>query len=122
VLEALAKGQVMPGESVPFCSTIYDNHLSTLSAHLSILERNSLHVIYSSLGIVDSTMKTAVESVMRAVDSETFKDVVGLERTKLQDLDKVMNVTEELIQKHLTKAPVDVLHLAIPYEKIRGEL
>jgi hypothetical protein len=121
MLGALSKAELLSGESVPFSSKIYDAHFATVSAKLTVQERNSLHVIYTSLMMIDSTMKTATEKIMDKYDSEAFKDIVALEKGKLHDMKKVMDVTEQIIQKHLAGTPVDVMHLGSDYEKVKAQ-
>jgi hypothetical protein len=120
MLDALSGCKILPGESVPFCSAIYGGHFQIVSAHMNINQRNSLHLIYSSLAMVDSSMKSCDEAIIGAYDSAGLKDIVQLWSGKLKDLLKVLDVTEAIIQKHLTGTPTDVLNMGLDYEKVKA--
>jgi hypothetical protein len=53
---ALNKHEILPGDSVSIISTGYRQHISELYEHLSLKQRNCLHVIYQRLEISENLM------------------------------------------------------------------
>ncbi len=119
---ALNRAEVLPGESVPFSSSIYDSHISSFTAKVNALERNSLHVIYSSLKQIDSMMAEYHRSIMGAINSESFDDVVEMERANLRSIVLQLGVVEKLMSKHLAGTPEDVLYIEVPYEDLKKKM
>jgi hypothetical protein len=67
IVTPLRHNEVLPGEGVHFMWGFYTEHFDEMSPHISELERNSLHVIYEYLRVVDETLSSydsEIESVI----------------------------------------------------------
>jgi hypothetical protein len=113
IVAKLKMKQVLPGESVRFLRSFYAEHFAAMCPYLSERERNSLHVIYEHLRVVDETM-CSYESEMKSVmltsfDSPSRPHIVNaftsLQLGKMEDLLGELSVTEHLMQKHLAGEP-----------------
>jgi hypothetical protein len=121
VLDSLEKKQHLSGESVPFCSLIYKNHYPSIAPTRSLAERNSIHFIYTTLDIIDSTMKSHSDQLLQHVgaDANTLTRVFGVRKSMLLDLKEELAVMEKLIKAHLSGKPEDVLHMRIEYDRLK---
>lgn len=121
IVDNLKAGKALPGEGVRFIRNFYAEHFAAMCPYLSEMERNSIHVIYEHLRVVDETISsydselsslipTAAGSAsgqpMLASFSHTY-------RPKMEDLLKALSVTENLIRKHLDGKPEDVFRTPI---------
>jgi len=111
MLDALKQTKLLSGESVRFCSIIYGSLYPSVCEHFSIKERNSLHVIYEYLRVVDSTMSKYCDHVMENLDSHNLQIFVRMYLIQFGDLLKALSDVEDLIKHHLSGTPTDVLKL-----------
>jgi len=118
IVANLKANRVLPGGGVEFLRSFYTEHFAAMCPYLSEKERNSLHVIYERLRVVDETMRS-YESEMRSVmlsasASPTAPNIVAyftrMQLGKMEDLLKELSVTEGLMRKHLAGEPEDVFH------------
>lgn len=100
--------QFMPTRSVRFITTGYRATLENLYPHLSLIERNCLHIIYEHLRIVDEHMDELEETFIGAVKDKIIPDPVKVYAERLQQLLEALNVVDKLARAYLDNKPIDV--------------
>ena len=67
IIDNLDEEKVLSGLSVGIMNTGYKQHIAELYEHLSILQRNCLHVIHERLNIADKTLSSFEHDIASAV-------------------------------------------------------
>jgi len=114
IISNISLGKILPGLSVKFITTYYDNYLKDIYPYLNKLERNSLHVIYQYLKIIDSMLDNFERDIIYYLSSGLFKeekDVFSIFKLRMTECLKQLSKTEQLIKKHLEGNPIDVLYI-----------
>ena len=118
IVNSLKQNKAIPAESVRFVRCFYAEHFAAMCPFFSELERNSLHVIYEHLRIVDETVQCYdAEATQIVRDARASRDSVSVfaafaqtHYIKLNDLLNALTTVATLIQKHLAGTPEDVFH------------
>src|SRR5438093_8846076 len=118
MIEQLQRGEILPGDTVRFCTLAFTTHFATLASELPLLDRNSYHWLYENFRIIDLTMVNFAERVI-GCDPENRKLVLKSYEGKLRDLVGMSLLVEEHAFKHLNGDPVDVFHTAQSFEKLQ---
>ena len=104
----LQQKQVLPTMSVHALTTGYSSVLSALYPHLSLVERNCLHVIYERLRVMDEVMDSLERDFLAAVREKTVDNPWVVYADRLDDMLHSVGVVEELAKSYLSGKPVDV--------------
>ena len=119
-MAALDKQAFLSGDTVPFCEVIYDNNYAEIAPHLSLKERNIVHVIYSNFKTVDETLREFEPNIRAVVaDIERLGLIMGTFKVKLNELPRILDVQEKLIGSILNGTPIDVAHMDLDYEALK---
>lgn len=102
----------MPTLSVHLITTGYSSVLSQLYPHLSLTERNCLHVIYERLRVADEAMDEFESDLIQAVKEKIIDDPWESAIGRLEDLRHSLSVVEELARSYLTGKPTDVFGIS----------
>ena len=111
-INSLRAGNLVSGECVAFCTTMYNNHYPSICEHFTLIERNSLHVIYEHFRVIDTMLSNYAEQVVQSIIAQ--KPMYGRAIAELGDLLQNMSILEGLVTKHLAGKPEDVLDLLLP--------
>ena len=98
----------MPTLSVRSVTTGYRSVLDDLYPHLSLIERNCLHVIYERLRVADEQMDGLEESFTKAVKDKIIDDPWSAYVGRLEELLESFTVIEHLARNYVANKPVDV--------------
>ena len=98
----------MPTLSVRSVTTGYRSVLDDLYPHLSLIERNCLHVIYERLRVADEQMDGLEESFTKAVKDKIIADPWSAYVGRLEELLESFTVIEDLARNYIVNKPVDV--------------
>jgi hypothetical protein len=120
LLSSLEQGKFLSGEGVRFAVQIYQNHYPKISDSATAKERNSLHVIYERFTLIDGTMASVGETLLKHSESKYAADVVGIQQCKLRDILFLIQSTERILRAHLAGKPEDVLHLESDFDQVKG--
>lgn len=104
----LKQQSFMPTLSVRAVSTGYHSVLDDLYPHLSLVERNCLHVIYERLRIADEQMDGLEESFIKAVKDKIMDNPWLAYAGQLEELLASFDVIERLARAYIAKEPIDV--------------
>ena len=108
IIDNLDEQKVLSGVSVGIMNTGYKQHIAELYEHLSILQRNCLHVIYERLDIADKTLSSLEQNIKSAVREKIIDKPFQLYKSRLQEILHSYDVVEDLIKKYLNGKPTDV--------------
>ncbi|MBA7638294.1 hypothetical protein ES703_45947 [subsurface metagenome] len=108
IIDNLDEEKVLSGLSVGIMNTGYKQHIAELYEHLSILQRNCLHVIHERLNIADKTLSSFEHDIASAVREKIIDKPFELYKSRLQEILQSYNVIEDLIKKYLAGKPIDV--------------
>jgi len=114
IISALKKREMLGGISVRAFTVAYNQHIGELYEHLTLLERNCLHVIYEKLRNADDVLFSLEEDFVTAVRDGIIKDPYAAFRDRLQDFLENYRVTNKLIESYLDGNPIDVFHIPTP--------
>ena len=98
----------MPTLSVRFITTGYRAVLDDMYPHLSLKERNCLHVIYERLRLADEQMDTFEKNFISAMKDKIISDPVTVYVGRLQEFLDSLTVVEALARDYINNKPVDV--------------
>lgn len=104
----LKQQRFMPTLSVRSVVTGYYSVLDDLYPHLSLVERNCLHVIYERLRVADEQMDGFEESFVRAVKDKIIDDPWSAYAGRLEELLASFDVVEDLARAYIARKPIDV--------------
>src|SRR2546426_9664495 len=125
---SLERRVFIPGLAVRAMSSIYREAIRELGPHLSMKERNLLHVAHERLRVGDRLLKM-YDNYLRAAEMQGIPDHVWEnERRKMTDQLESYGVVVELLESFLRGDPIDVFHVDVPdgvrraavYEPARG--
>lgn len=104
----LRERQFLPTLSVRVITTGYGAVLSALYPHLSLIERNCLHVVYERLRVADETMESFEKDFLGAVREKVLTDPWTAYADRLEDIRHSLSVVEQLAKSYLAGTPIDV--------------
>src|SRR5258706_2033339 len=107
---SLDKHRLIPGISVGIINTGYHQHISELYEHLSINQRNCLHVIHEHLRVADDTMSGFMDAFQAASRDKVVEDPFAAFKSILSDIDGSYQVVDTLIDSYLNGKPTDVFY------------
>ena len=108
MIAALEKHQLLPGISVGIINTGYHHHIEEIYEHLSVYQRNCLHVIHERLRVADVVMNDYMEDFQAASRDKIVVDPIATFKTLLGDIDASYKLVESLIGEYLDRRPPDV--------------
>ena len=88
----------------------FDQGIALAYERFSILERDSLHFLYSYFRRTDEFMDTFVDELTRALSIEDIKDAYRDFALIIGDVINNLKRTDDMITRFLDGKPVDVLH------------
>lgn len=104
----LKQQRFMPTLSVHSVVTGYHSVLDDLYPHLSLVERNCLHVLYERLRVADEQMEGFEESFINAVKDKIIDDPWSAYTGRLEELLQSFDVVEHLARAYIAKKTIDV--------------
>ena len=104
----LKQQRFMPTLSVRSVVTGYQSVLDDLYPHLSLVERNCLHVIYERLRVADEQMDGFEDSFIEAVKDKIIDNPWSAYTDRLEELLKSFDVVDQLARAYIAKKPIDV--------------
>lgn len=104
----LKQKHFMPTLSVHSVTSGYYAVREALYPHLTIAERNCLHVIFERLRIADNQMDGFEESFLRAIKEKVIEDPWPVYMGRLEELIQSYSTVEELTRSYLAKKSIDV--------------
>ena len=107
-LAKLKEKRFLPPLSVRAVTTGYYSVLDDLYPHLSLIERNCLHVIYERLRVTDEQMDGLEQTFISAVKDKIINDPWSAYAGRLQELNDSCTLVEDLARKYIAGTPVDV--------------
>lgn len=119
MLAALNRGELLPGPAVRFSRSSYDQYFPFIAAHLTEMERNSLHLLYEYFRVTDDLIVSSSESIAQTLGTDQVEVQVNLAKAKLGDLPNLLSLTEELLVEHIKGRPRDVYHTSEDYDDLR---
>jgi hypothetical protein len=112
LVRCLKDGRLLSGESVRAMSSVYSSAISDLAPHLSLRERNLLHVAYERLRVNDQVLASLVSEFREAWSMQRpggpWEEFIN----KLSDTRESYQVTRTLLKSYLEDDPVDVFYLS----------
>ena len=118
IINQLNKGKLLPGSGARFIRIFYENHFPSIFPDLNVKERNSFHILYEYFRIVDWLLESYSERIVESMGTERVNEYVRLYLAMMEDILKLLNLTEELITKHLGGKPEDVLYSGEDHVKL----
>jgi hypothetical protein len=104
----LRQREFLSTASVRVLTTGYSSVLAALYPHLSIIERNCLHVIYERLRVLEHVMESFEKDFLTAVREKTLSDPWAAYTGRLDDLLHSISVVEDLAKSYVAGKPIDV--------------
>ena len=104
----LKQHQFLPTLSVRSITTGYRAVIDDLYPHLSLVERNCLHVIYERLRVADEQMDGFQANFIEAVKEKVINDPWGAYVGRLEELLESYAVVDTLARSYIAKTPIDV--------------
>ena len=98
----------MPTLSVRTVTTGYRAVLSDIYPHLTLAQRNCLHVIYERLRIADEQMDGLEDSFTRAMREKIISDPWVTYVGRLEELLESYSVVDSLARAYIANQPIDV--------------
>jgi hypothetical protein len=108
----LREKQFLPTLSVHLIATGYSSVLSELYPHLTLTERNCLHVIYERLRVADEVMDAFENDFTRGVKDKVIGDPWVAAIGRLEDLLHSLGVVEKLAKSYVSGKPIDVFGIS----------
>ena len=94
-------------------TTGYRAILGDLYPHLSLIERNCLHVIYERLRVADEEMDGFQNNFIQAVRDKIINDPWGAYLGRLQELIDSYALVDTLARAYLANRPPDVFQVEV---------
>ncbi len=110
-LEKEGSQEILSGLSVGIINTGYKQHIAELYEHLSLLQRNCLHVVHESLNIADKTLFSFENDFISALRENIIETPYTAYRGRFGDILKSYDVVEGLIKGYLDGKPTDVFYI-----------
>lgn len=98
----------MPTLSVRSVTAGYNAILGDLYPHLTLVERNCLHVIYERLRVADEQMDGLEDNFVNAVRDKIISDPWAVYTGRLKELLESFKVVDALARAYIAKKPIDV--------------
>ena len=98
----------MPTLSVRMVTTGYRSVLNEVYPHLTLVQRNCLHVIYERIRVADEMMDGFEESFAKTAKEKIIDDYWNVYIGRLDELLQSYSIVEVLARKFLANKPVDV--------------
>ncbi len=108
VLDALAKGQLLPSLNVPSATAVFDTSLSSVIRLLKPIERDVIQNIYGRLRIIDRFLCDFEDRFTTSLKDKIMADPWAAYSSMFDDLQESCEVAQELILSIIEKKPVDV--------------
>jgi len=117
IIKNLDEKNILDGRSVHMLSIGYKNHISDLYEHLTVKQRNCLHVIYERIVVMDDFMDSIKKEFVFDQKQNIYNDLYGGYKVILQDFLQSCSVVDGLIQSYLNNDPTDVFYVEDCKEK-----
>ncbi len=111
MITALEKHQLLSGVSVAIINTGYHQHISELYEHLSVNQRNCLHVIHERLRVADDVMNRFMDDFQAASRDKVIENPSTAFNALLSDIEASYQTVEALIDSYLNNKPIDVFNV-----------
>lgn len=112
MIDRLNNRRILSGLSVGIINTGYKQHISELYEHLTLLQRNCLHVIHEYLNIAEKILFSFEKNFMDALLKEkNIHDPFETYKGRLQDVLESYDKVESLIKGYLNGKPTDVFYI-----------
>jgi phytoene/squalene synthetase len=98
----------MPTRSVHAVTTGYQSVFNDVYPHLSLVERNCLHVIYERLRVAEEVMDGLEDDFLKAVKDKAFDDPWAAFAGRLEETLASYEVVEDLARAYIAMTPIDV--------------
>ncbi len=110
-IKELRARTLLPTLAVPAISSAYDAHIEELQAHLTVKERNCLHIIYSRLKVADEVLSELEQDFRAAMTQGVFDDPFEAFADRLTDIYQSYDVINKLIESFIKGEPIDVFRI-----------
>ena len=110
-LEHLKSKRVMPMLGVRSVMIGYQSIVQDLYPHLSVLERNCLHVIYERLRVADEFMESFESDISTAIREKVIEDPCNVFAGKIEDMIASYSTVKDLTTSYLAGTPIDVFRV-----------
>jgi len=112
IITALNKREILSGDSVPIMDTAYRRHIGELYEHLTLKQRNCLHVIHERLRSADELLS----SFEPRISDEVLRLGASVQpyvkyKTLFKDHQESYDVVTKLIDSYLANEPEDVFYV-----------
>ena len=108
ILAALEKKTILSGVSIDIINTGYKQHIGELYEHLSLKQRNCLHVIHGHLESNDRILCSIEQDIIAVLHTKVLQDPFEAYRKRFCEILNNYDVVESLIRGYLDGKPVDV--------------
>jgi hypothetical protein len=108
---SLNRHQLLSGASVAIANTGYRQNIGELYEHLSINQRNCLHVIHERLRVADEIMNRFMDDFQAASRDKVIEDPFDAFKTILGNTETSYQTVEVLIDSYIDNKPIDVFHI-----------
>ena len=110
-IKELRARTLLPTLAVPAMSSAYDANIEELQAHLTVRERNCLHIIYSRLNVADKVLSELEQDFRSAMSQSVFDNPFEAFADRLTDIYRSYDVIDTLIASFLKGEPIDVFYI-----------
>ena len=117
ILNALANSQILGGSSVKFLDAGYRTYFFEINEHLTLLQRNCIHVIYERLNNIDGVLFAFEDEFRSASKDPVVSDAYEKAIANLTDCKDSLNVIRKLIDSYLDGSPIDVFYIEQPLDE-----
>jgi hypothetical protein len=107
-IASLKQKRTLSTQSVHLIATGYTAVVDQLYAHLTLHERNCLHVIYERLRVADAEMDEFENHFLELIRNEQVDDPWSSYVGRLEDHLRSLETVEELAKSYVTGKPIDV--------------
>ena len=109
--EALGQKNILPTTAVRVVTSAFDSHFPELYGHLSLHQRNCLHVAYERLRVADKELERFEDDIQQKITQNVLPDPFEYWRNRMQELADSYGVVRDLIRSYLKGKPIDVFYL-----------
>src|SRR5262249_18575352 len=108
IIASLDQRKLLPGISVSAVNTGYRHHISEVYEHLSLIQRNCLHVIHEHLRLSDEIVNRFFDDFQAVTRNKVVDDPFRAFKSMLSEIDGSYQKAETLITSYLSNKPIDV--------------
>jgi hypothetical protein len=108
IISSLEKQRILSGLSVKIVNTGYNRHIEELYEHLTVLQRNCLHVIHEHLAVADKILFSFEQDFLSAKREQIIDNPFDAYKGRFRDILNSYSVVEKLIKGYLKGKPEDV--------------